>query len=429
MALRGWGLPVAGVGLIYAAHYMYGGLVASTSLALCAAAGAVLLACLAAPSLRRDLGRLPELRTPAILFAVVILLAMLSLTPYGPGGPAPIWDYLRLKDAAVTINKPATVIEIIRLLGLACLFVIGALTGASDDRGRKAFNLFVLVGGVFALWAFFTHVTGMRLSANPRLEARFMAPNTAGGYFAMMTVLTVGALVGALRAAPRKERFYSALPYAVAIFVTLVCLMMSGSRGGSISLAVGLGVFVLLQVYIGKLRLSRALVFGSLGFVVIAAGLLISGDLLLSRFASGAANSQARFSQAVAHFGAFEAAPWMGYGLGTFDAINRSIMTPQTVEAMWANRALHNVYLQWLEEAGVLGALPMFACIGMIIFTTLRRTVRRSRMTSVLFALLAADAVVLFHGASDFDLQAWSFAAAWAWLLGLQFTLSRGSRG
>lgn len=425
----GWGLPAASVILIHAGHYIYGGLVASTSLALSAVAAAVLMGCLVHPGLRQDFGRIKGLTAPVALFAMVLLLSLLSLTPYAPGGPAPVWDYLRIREAAVSINKPATVIEIIRLLGLACFFVIGALIGVSDDRGRKAFNLFVLASGLFGLWAFFTHTVGLKLTETPRLEARFMAANTAGGYFAFIPILALGAMIGAFRASPRKDRLYSALPYAVTVFVTLICLVMTGSRGASIALAVGLGVFALLQIYIGKLKLSRAMIFGSLGFIALAAVLLVAGDLLLSRFTEGAANSDARYQQAVAHFGAFNAAPLMGYGLGTFDAINRSIMTAENVEALWSTRALHNVYLQWLEEAGVLGALPMFGCIALIILTTVRQTARRSRMTNALFALLAADVVVLFHSISDFDLQAWSFAAAWAWLLGLQFTLSRGSRG
>lgn len=427
--LQGWSLPAVGVSLIYAGHYFYGGLVASTSLALTAVSAMVLLACLALPRFRQDFGKIRSLEIPAALFIVVLLLAVLSLTPYGPGGPAPVWDYLRIQEASVSINKTSTTIEIIRLLGLGCLFAIGAITGVSDDRGRKAFNLFVLAGGAFALWAFFTHVTGIRLSATPRLEARFMAANTAGGFFSLLGVCCFGAAIGAFRAARPKDRLYDILPFAVSMFVILVCLVMTGSRGGSIAFGVGLFAFALLQIFLGKLKLTWALVIGGVFFVVAVAALLIAGDLLLSRFTEGAANSEARYRQAVAHFEAFNAAPWLGYGLGTFDAINRSIMTSGNFADLWSIRALHNVYLQWLEEAGVLGTLPMFACIGLILWTTLRQSARRSRMTTALFALLAADAVVLFHSISDFDLQAWSFAANWAWLLGLQFSLSHGSRG
>jgi hypothetical protein len=44
-----------------------------------------------------------------------------------------------------------------------------------------------------------------------------------------------------------------------------------------------------------------------------------------------------------------------------------------------------------------------------------------------LAGLLAVDAVVLIHGATDFGLEVPSVAAFWAWLLGLQFSLAQGS--
>jgi len=80
------------------------------------------------------------------------------------------------------------------------------------------------------------------------------------------------------------------------------------------------------------------------------------------------------------------------------------------------------------EEAGLAGALPMFGCIALIIGITLFRGMRRSRMTHVLFALVAADLVFLIHGFTDFALQTPSMAMMWSYLLGLQFALSQGSR-
>jgi len=48
-------------------------------------------------------------------------------------------------------------------------------------------------------------------------------------------------------------------------------------------------------------------------------------------------------------------------------------------------------------------------------------------MVRLLAALIAADAIFLLHGATDFGLEAPSMAALWAWLLGLQFSLAQGS--
>jgi hypothetical protein len=48
-------------------------------------------------------------------------------------------------------------------------------------------------------------------------------------------------------------------------------------------------------------------------------------------------------------------------------------------------------------------------------------------MTTVLFALLAADIVILAHGATDFALEFYGIAVLWSFLLGLQYTLAQGS--
>jgi O-antigen ligase len=90
-------------------------------------------------------------------------------------------------------------------------------------------------------------------------------------------------------------------------------------------------------------------------------------------------------------------------------------------------RSILNVYLEWLENAGVVGAAPMFLCIGWLILATFRRTLRRSRMVRALAGLIAVDAVFLIHGATDFGLEVTSIAALWSWLLGLQFSLAQGS--
>ena len=119
--------------------------------------------------------------------------------------------------------------------------------------------------------------------------------------------------------------------------------------------------------------------------------------------------------------------PLFGYGLGSAQTVNKTLINVSNFENLWNVRAILNVYLQWLEEAGLLGATPMFLCIGVLMATTLKRASRRSNMRRLLAGLLAANAVVLIQGASDFALEAPSMANFWAWLLGLQFSLAQSS--
>jgi O-antigen ligase len=425
-APEGIGVTLLGLILIYGGHYFYAGLTANSALSLCLAASIIMLGMLAHPGLRRDFSKLRGLEVPAGLFAASIIVAALSLTPYGPGGPAPVWDYIGVRPGSTTVNKTQTTIEIIKLFGLGAIFVIGALTAMSDNRAKTAVNGFVLAGGLFALWAFLLHVSGGTGHGGPRLEAHFLAPNTAGGFFAVLAVVALGPITSTFRAG-RRSKWADVAPYGATLAVSLTCLVMSGSRGGAAAAAAGFTAFLLLQVFAGRIKFGRALILSGLAGVLALVVVFVAGDLFINRALEGGATAAARARMGAIHWQAFLAAPWMGYGLGSFDAVNRSLITATNFADLWNIRAVHNVYLQWLEEGGVLAALPMFASLALILFTAFRRTLNRTRMTSILFALFAAHVVVLVHGVSDFDLQTYSFAMNWAFLLGLTFGLSQGS--
>ena len=423
---EGLGVTLLGLALVYGGHYFYGGLTANSALTLCLAACLVLLGLLAHPGLRRDFGKILGLGPLSVLFAATLVFGLISLTPFGPGGPSPVWAYTGVHPGVTTINKTATILELIKLLGLGAMFLIGGISGVSDNRARTAISGFVIAGGLFGLWAFLLHVSGGTGHGGPRLEAHFLAPNTAGGFFAVLALMALGPITATLRTG-RRNRWSELTPYAVALAIALICLLMTGSRGGAISAAAGFGAYILLLFFAGRIRFTRALVYSVLAGLFVVAAILVAGDLLINRALEGSATSDARARMGEIHWHAFLAAPWMGYGLGTFDAINRSVITATSFTDLWSIRAVHNVYLQWLEEAGVLGAGPIFLAIGLALATAFRRTLNRTRMTSLLFAAFAAHIVILVHGISDFDLQTYSFAMMWAYLLGLTFSLSQGS--
>jgi O-antigen ligase len=125
-----------------------------------------------------------------------------------------------------------------------------------------------------------------------------------------------------------------------------------------------------------------------------------------------------------AHWKAFLAAPWLGYGLGSFDAINQLVTTSENYPSLWNIHATHNVYLQWLEEGGILAALPMFLCIGALLLLMVRGARQRVRMTTLIRGLAAASLVFVIQGASDFALQIPSISALFAAILGLGVGLS-----
>lgn len=412
--------------LIFAGHSLYGAMLPKTALTLALLGSLLLGACLATPQIRREVSRLKGLRLPAVLFGVVLLVGLWSLTPFVPGGPHPVWQYAGISPGAATVDKSQTTLELIKLLGLASLFGVGLAAGASDGRARLAIQVTTALGAVFGLFAFLSFAGGALGPGVRRLGASFDAPNTAATLFAVLLVLSLGILPRANPGA-RKSRIVSAAPVIGAAFIAAVCLLATASRGGFTAAAVGLLVLAALRLAHRRVKWTRALLVSIISLVLAATLLAVAGDELITRLMGTGVELDSRREIFRTHWEAFQGARWMGYGLGSFDTLNRLLLDTGNLRELWSVRAAHNVYLTWLEQAGLLGALPMFGCLGAILLAVMRNAARRTRLTALLFSLLAASAVVLAHGVTDFALETYSMAAFWSFLLGLQFAAAQGS--
>jgi O-antigen ligase len=421
-------LPIGGVVLLYAGHWFYGALLSDTAMLLGVAAAVLLGVALARPQMREDLLRLRGLEIPAVLFGATILVALWTLTPWTPGGPHPVWGYVGLRPGASTIDKSATTMEIIKLLGLACFFLVGAATGARDERARTAVRALLALGLPFGVWAFIGAVTGLVYQTQGhRLEGHFLNPNTAGTFFAVLLLLSVGELLREVRSRRSEADISRSIVLAMAPLTFAICLLDSVSRGAMLSFLGAALVLLVLHMWWGVVKPTRALLAIMGAIALLLALIWIAGDQLIDRFFQAGQDSIVRTAIWKAHWGAFLNSPLFGYGLGTAETINKTLISQSNYPVLWNIKAILNLYIQWLEEAGVVGTVPMFLCVGSLMVLTLRNAARRTRMVRLLAALVAVDAVFLFHGATDFALEVPSMAAMWAWLLGLQFSLAQGS--
>ncbi|KQY95720.1 hypothetical protein ASD21_04180 [Caulobacter sp. Root1455] len=380
--------------------------------------------------------------TPAVLFGAVLAAAILAMTPFAIGGRNPIWDFVPSAAPAAVLDKSAVIIELIKLGGLACIFCLGALIGQQPERGRRFLHFFLVAAAAYACWAFVAHLADPRtvmgvakIFHRDRLTASFLSANSAATLLGYVGVLMAALLVERIRDSAKQgwrlDRIASAAgPTIIALAVILVGVVLTASRAGLAATAAGLIIFAVWEVFSQPWRRP------SMRFLLIAGGSLIvivalgfSANLLVSRLSDLSHDAQVRRELFESHWTAFRASPWSGYGLGNFYAVNRLIATSANYEDLSYVRALHNVYIQWLEEGGLTAALPMFACIGWILFSTALGTLRRRRMTMWMRALVAASAVILVHGATDYALQVPSIAATWACLLGLGFGLANAPRG
>jgi hypothetical protein len=117
-----------------------------------------------------------------------------------------------------------------------------------------------------------------------------------------------------------------------------------------------------------------------------------------------------------------------GYGLNSEGLVAKLFMTRLTASALTQNPVPPQTFLVWLEQGGVLAALPLIACIvwitGFILFASLRtgRSSSLMRMTvcvSLYFGLL---------GLTGAGPAALSMETLWALILGVGFGAAYLSR-
>ena len=419
--------------LLFLEHLAFGGVWRPIALGFAALQGVMLVALvIMAPWAAQAIARSAALTGPALLFAAVILVALWSLTPYAPGGPHPAWTYVSAAPAS-TIDRSAVLIALIQLSALACLVLIGWVLGVNEARARFTLLAICAAATAYAIWSFVAHLVdpgqifGVVPNPQPgRLLGSFRSANTAGALFGVGLVLITSELVQALRRwrtgpDPSVERLIPAIaPAAIGVAFCAVCLILTASRGAMAATGVALGLFIAWEAIARRWKLLGRAGAGLLLAFLAAGGLLVlGGSPFFARLLDFTRDSALRQELMLVHWRAFLASPWMGYGLGSFDAINKLSMTDQNYSFLWNVHATHNVYLQWLEEGGLIGAAPMFACLGWLLLTTAAAGRHRSRMETALRGLTMASVVLLVHGATDFALQEPSISSMWACLLGL----------
>ncbi|CAN5416262.1 hypothetical protein BH10PSE2_BH10PSE2_09960 [soil metagenome] len=414
--------------VLFAANFLFGAYLPIPSLVLVALAALGLATACAFPSVRNDLGSLRSIWPAGVMFAITIGVALWSLTPWVPDGPHPLWAWAGLPGAA-TLNTSATILEIIRLCGLACFFTIGCILGVASDRARETIRIILILGAVYAGLSLVSFLTGAQLGHRTgRLLGGFYSPNTAGTLLGVLTLLSIAWILHRWRkseGAKQADRIAVLAPLIAIGAVLIATLLLTASRAAIGATALAL-VILLLTEAIANRRSRLPLLLAGAGLLAsIGAFAVLGNSLILDRFNAMDLARDDRMVIFQSHWRAFLASPLMGYGLGTYPEVNNMVMTADTFGPLSATIVLHNSYLQWLEEAGVIGATPMFLLIAWIVGCTLWRTIGNSRNLTLLIGLLLATMVVLIHAAVDVSLHIPTFAAFWALLLGLGFALSQ----
>ena len=379
---------------------------------------------------RRDLPRLGGWTVPAVLAGLLLAAVLAPMTPWTPDGPHPVWSYAPDGLAAATLDRSAVLLNVLNLLGLFCLYVAARVVGASQTRGRRLLAFMLWGLGIYAAGALAHHV-GLR--GEGRMAASLPGPNSAATVFAVGAVMAAAGLAQRLRrggSAALKKGDPRAVALAGLVALLVVCLLMTASRGGLIAGAIGAGLFVVWQVFTGR-RMTRggAVVLGAATLLLVLLLAANGAGLVVERFDLAQQDLDIRRQIIAPHWRAFLSTPWFGYGLGAFTTINQMLMTEATLRELHNVRAVHNLYVQWLEEAGVVGAVLMAALFAERMAPVARAAFGPGGVGIWARGAVCAAVVFLVHGLSDFALQVPAIQALAALGLGVVGGLVSQPRG
>ena len=377
--------------------------------------------------------RFNHLIVPGGLFLAACLAIGWAATPFGPDGSHPIWAYVDVLPA-IAIDRSVIFVGVVKLFGLACAFLLGWTMASSDSRARFFFKTLVIAMTIYGLWALLAHAdpalkfgTYGAFQGN-RLSGSLQSANTAGTLFAASCILALCLIFEASRhASAERSAWLAQITFPVIATVLLgTCLVLTISRGASAAALASCVILLIWEMFSRDWHgIQKHNLYYGLGITAGVVVLAWSGDLLLDRYADSIKDwTDQRQSIYSVHWDAFLASPWFGYGIGSFDEVNKLLQNAANFGALWTIRAAHNVYLQWLEQAGVIGTIPMFLCIGFTVARTAWGVRARRRMTTWIRGCVVVTLVFLIHGWSDFSLEVPAIALFWSLILGAGYAVS-----
>ncbi len=316
----------------------------------------------------------------------------------------------------------------IHYLALCFFFSVVLVNLDSAARLRKMVAVITVFGFVFAFFAILQSV----LSPNKIYgiyETKFVMPfgsfvnrHNFASYMEMTMSLPLGMMfVGAVA---RDKR----LLYITAITLMGTALLLSGSRGGLISLLAEIILLIILTTgrksrknLFLKVALALVLVTG-----VIGGAIFVGGDTSLTRFAETAASQDVttdRMHIWAVTIKVIENSLPFGAGLGAF----AQAYTPyDTYNGLARVEQAHNDYLQVLADAGLVG----LALGALFLFWFFRDGFRNTRVSNVfrrgvVIGAFAGCFAILVHSVFDFVLHTTAISILFLLLLAMLVSAGR----
>ncbi|MGE0829699.1 MAG: O-antigen ligase family protein, partial [Hyphomonadaceae bacterium] len=345
----------------------------------------------------------------------------------------PLWAAFGQSQGAISISPYRTIEGVAAFLGPACAFAIGALAMRDREDRDWAGRFIMVLCASYAILALTLAATAPEAFGG-RLRATLGSPNAAATAFGAMALFLCALIFRAargrlsglhLQATGARYGWASLLqsaPITLAVLaLTVACLLLTGSRGG---LAAFAGAFLVLASLLRapaarEKSEGRGLHLALLALVGLAGLLFIfGGSYVLSRIGSIEIDAENRRMMIDAHWRVFLERPLLGHGLNTFHELNAHAATPENYQALRRIGSAHNIFVQLLEEQGLIGAILFVLMLAPPLWRGLTASLSDRSGAEWAAAAIAAATLCLAHGAVDFGLQIPALGALFSFALG-----------
>lgn len=353
--------------------------------------------------------------------------------------------------ARAALDLSALTIALLNLGGLGAAFLIAFVIASDDSKALRLLDFCLyacvaLLGLTLILyWRDPSAIWGLEKTTGAgRFSAAFSSPNIAGTFCGVLTLLTLSRTVSHWQ--KDRHKTLRMVRWSLMTALSLAGLILSQSRGAVLSFV---PIVLLLTALIAvalrtprkplgtadaasqmprSLPVSVRLGLSALGLAVLFTFVVFNpSSPLLTRLSQSERSFEDRQVIFAAHMSSLKSSPVIGYGPGSFDALNRTAQTHENIRALMPVRALHNTYLHTLQEVGIVGFVLISAVIGTAILVQIHGLFVRRRHTLELAGLVCASLFVLLHCSVEYSLQEPAFALFWAVLLGIATALAGNS--
>jgi O-antigen ligase len=394
------------------------------------------------------------LRVPALLFAIVLLWTVVQNATWTPENwHHPIWDMAsdalqRPLEGSISVNRDLTALAQLRLIIAASVFWLAVQLCRDGLRAQMFLRSVAVIASLYAAYGLIAYAlmpdfvlwaqieNGVGFTRSTFVNRNNFATYAGLGFLSICGVLfkyyrqevmLAGGSVGFTLSTLIETLGRRGAMRLGGAFVTLVALLLTGSRGGI--LATFLGLFILAVLFFTRrsTRPTRSLETIIFSATLLGAVFITFGDTFLGRFESSGIYDEGRLTLNRLTSGSIANAPLLGFGYGTFADVFPMYRDRSITNSLIVDKA-HNDYLELLQGLGVPAGLMLITCVGMLVLKCVGGATRRRRNSTVPCVAASAGFLVGVHALVDFSLQFQGVALTFMALLGAGIAQSESSQ-